>query len=231
MKNIEENNPPIKEKILLFWSGGKDSALALHHLKKDPSYEIVGLITTFDREKNTVRFHGIPDTLIIDQSKMLKLPLQRIFLPHECSNEEYTEHVGKILAIFARKGIHTVAFGDINQEEIKKFREEMLIPLEMKAVFPLWGKKTIDVAREFLNTGHKALVTSIMTEKLDNSFLAVEFDHAWLDRLPKDIDPSGEQGEFHTFVTYGPNFKMRVAFSKAIATIEGPYLVSSVKEP
>lgn len=226
-----QNDKPITEKILLFWSGGKDSALALHYLKRDPRFEIVGLVTTFDREKNTVRFHGIPDSLIIDQAKMLKLPLQRIFLPSECTNEEYTEHVGKILAIFAKRGICTVAFGDIHQEEIRKFREEMLLPLKMRAVFPLWGKKSIDVSREFLDTGHKALVTSIMTSKLDNTFLACEFDHAYIDRLPANVDPAGENGEFHTFVTYGPNFKMRVAFSKAIATTEGPYLVSSVKEP
>lgn len=220
-----------KEKVLLFWSGGKDSALAFHYLKKNPQYEIVGLITTFDREKNTVPFHGIPDSLIIDQAKMLKLPLQRIFLPSDCSNNEYIDHVGKILALFAKRGIRNVAFGDINQVEIRKFREEMLVPLEMKAIFPLWGKNSMDVSREFLNTGHKALVTSIMTKKLDNTFLALEFDHAWLDRLPKDVDPAGENGEFHTFVTYGPDFKMRVAFSKAIASNEGPYLVSSVKEP
>lgn len=228
MSQHEEMN---KEKVLLFWSGGKDSALALHYLKKNPRYEIVGLVTTFDREKNTVRFHGIPDSLIIDQAKMVKLPLQRIFLPSEPTNEEYAEHVGKILAMFAKRGIRTVAFGDIHQKEIRQFREDMLLPLEMKAIFPLWGKNSMEVSREFLTTGHKALVTSIMTEKLDNSFLAVEFDHAWLDRLPENVDAAGEGGEFHTFVTFGPDFKMRVAFSKAIATTEGPYLVSSVKEP
>lgn len=231
MTKNEEINNPAKEKVLLFWSGGKDSALALHYLKNNSLYEIVGLVTTFDKEKNTVPFHGIPDSLILDQAKMLKLPLQRIFLPSECSNEEYIEHVGKILFLFAKRGIRTVAFGDINQIEIRKFREEILTALEMKAIFPLWGKKSIDVSREFLNTGHKALVTSIDTSKLDNSFLAIEFDHAWLDRLPTNVDPAGEDGAFHTFVTYGPNFKMRVAFSKAIATMEGPYLVSSVKEP
>jgi uncharacterized protein (TIGR00290 family) len=220
-----------KEKILLFWSGGKDSALALHYLKKDPHYEIVGLITTFDQKTNMVRYHGIPDSLIIDQAKMLNLPLQRIFIPHDCSNIEYTEHVGKILSLFAKKGIRTVAFGDIHQEEIKKFREEMLTHLEIKAIFPLWGKTSLEVSREFLNTGHKALVTSIMTDLLDNTFLACEFDHSYIDRLPANVDPAGENGEFHTFVTYGPDFKMRVAFSKAIATIDGPYLVSSVKEP
>lgn len=226
-----QNEISNKEKILLFWSGGKDSALALHYLKKDPRYEIIGLVTTFDREKNSVRFHGIPDSLIIDQAKMLKLPLQRIFLPADCSDEDYKEHVGKILSVFSKRGISTVAFGDIHLEEIKKFREEMFATLDIKVIFPLWGKKSIDVSREFLNTGHKALVTSIMTDKLDNSFLACEFDHAYIDRLPSGIDQAGENGEFHTFVTYGPNFKMRVAFSKAIATTDGPYLVSSVKEP
>lgn len=226
-----ENNLSEKVKVLLFWSGGKDSALALHYLKKDPSIEIIGLVTTLDREKNTVKFHGIPDTLLIDQAKMLMLPLQRIFLPSECSDEDYIEHVGKILSVFAKRGIRTVAFGDIHQQEIKNFREKMLFNLDMKALFPLWGKNSIDVSKEFLNTGHKALVTSIMTDKLDNTFLACEFDQNYLDRLPKNIDPAGENGEFHTFVTYGPNFKMRVAFSKAIASIEGPYLVSSVKEP
>ena len=226
-----ENNISEKVKVLLFWSGGKDSALALHYLKKDPNIEIIGLVTTLDREKNTVKFHGIPDTLLIDQAKMLMLPLQRIFLPSECSDIDYVGHVGKILSIFAKRGIRTVAFGDIHQKEIKEFREKMLFDLDMKAIFPLWGKKSIDVSREFLNTGHKALVTSIMTDKLDNSFLACEFDQNYLDRLPENIDQAGENGEFHTFVTYGPNFKMRVAFSKAIASIEGPYLVSSVKEP
>lgn len=224
-------NNIIKEKILLFWSGGKDSALTLHYLKQNLHYEVIGLVTTFDREKNTVPFHGIPDSLIIDQAKMLKLPLQRIFLPTECSNEEYQDLVGKILIRYAKRGISTVAFGDINQTEIRKFREDMLAPLKMKALFPLWGKKSIDISREFLNTGHKALVTSIYSSKLDTTFLALEFDHAWLDRLPEMIDPAGENGEFHTFVTFGPHFKMRVAFSKAIASTEGPYLVSSVKEP
>jgi uncharacterized protein (TIGR00290 family) len=226
-----ENNSTEKEKILLFWSGGMDSALALHHLKKNPSYEIIGLVTTLDREKNAVKFQGIPDSLLIDQAKMLMLPLQRIFLPSECSNEEYSEHVGKILAIFAKRGIRTMAFGDIFQEDIRKFKEQMLFNLDMKAIFPLWGKNSGDLSREFLNTGHKALVTSIMTDKLDNTFLACEFDHNYLDRLPESVDPAGENGEFHTFVTYGPNFKMRVPFSKAIATNEGPYLVSSIKEP
>ncbi len=228
---MNENTPKEKEMILLFWSGGKDSALALHYLKQDPNFEVVGLVTTFDREKNAVKFHGIPDSLIIDQAKMLKLPLQRIFLPDNCSNEEYIDHVGKILAVFGKRGIHHVAFGDIHLKEIRKFREDMLILLEMKAVFPLWGKDSNEINKEFFKTGHKALVTSIMKDKLDTSFLNCEFNQEYVDRLPQNIDPAGENGEFHTFVTYSPHFKMRVPFSKAIAIEEGPYLVSLMKEP
>lgn len=220
-----------KEKVLLFWSGGKGSALALHYLKNNPQYEVMALVTTFDREKNAVPFHGIPDSLIIEQAKMIGLPVQRIFLPPSCSNEEYIKLVSQILNSFSKRGIRHIAFGDSAHDDVRKFREDMLLKLDIKALFPLWGKDPMDISREFLSTGHKALVTSIMTDRLDNTFLACEFDNSYLDRLPKTINPAGNDGEFHTFVTYGPTFKMRVAFSKAIANIEGPYLVSSVKEP
>jgi uncharacterized protein (TIGR00290 family) len=221
----------VKDKILLFWSGGKDSALALHSLMKDPKFEVVGLVTTFDRDSNTVKYHGIPDSLIIDQAKMLKLPLQRIFLPGNYSEGEYIDHVGKILSIFARRGIHHVAFGDVQSEAMKKFREDMLLPLEMKGHFPLWGKTSAEINKEFIETEHKALVTSIMRSKLDPSYLNREFNQEFISRLPEDVDPAGEKDEFHTFVTFSPHFRMRVPFSKAIAIEEGPYLVSLMKEP
>lgn len=220
-----------KEKILMFWSGGKDSALALYELNQNPAYEVVGLITTFDRETNRVPFHGIPDTLVLEQAKLLKLPLQRIFLPHGASNEDYIKQVSTILSMYAKRGIKTVAFGDINLQDVRDFKEKMIFDLDMKALFPLWGMNTKDVVAKFFQTGHKALVTSVIAEKLGYNFLACEFNQEYLDRLPEGIDHAGENGEFHTFVTFGPTFKMRVAFSKAIAVEEGPYIVSLVKEP
>ncbi|MBC7714362.1 MAG: diphthine--ammonia ligase [Rhizobacter sp.] len=220
-----------KEKVLLFWSGGKDSAMALYELKQDSNIEVVGLITTLDREKNRVRFHGIPDTLILEQAKLLKLPLQRIFLPENATNLEYVEEVSKILSMYAKRGIKTVAFGDINLVELKTFKEKMLSDLGMKALFPLWNQNTKDVALKFLSTGHKALVTSVYGEKLGYNFLACDYNEEYINRLPEGVDPAGENGEFHTFVIFGPTFKMRVAFSKSIAVEEGPYLVSLIKEP
>ena len=219
-----------KEKVLLFWSGGKDSALALHELQLDPRYEVVGLVTTFNREKNRVPFHGIPDTLILEQTKLLKLPLQRIFLSEDATNDEYIKQVHQFLSLFAKRGIKTIAFGDINQAEIKEFREKMLAQIDMKAIFPLWGRSTKDVVKKFFETGHKALVTSVLAEKLGYNFLACEFNEDYVNRIPEGIDPAGENGEFHTFVTFGPTFKMRVAYSKSIAVEEGPYLVSLLKE-
>lgn len=220
-----------KEKVLLFWSGGKDSALALNDLQNDPHYEVVGLLTTFDREKNRVRFHGIPDNLILEQAKLLKLPLQRIFLSENATNEEYIKAVSAILAMYAKRGIKTVAFGDINLVDVKNFKEKMLADLGMNAIFPLWNQNTLDLVKRFFSTGHKALVTSVYGEKLGYNFLACEFNEDYINRLPEGVDPAGVNGEFHTFVTFGPTFKMRVAFSKSIAVEEGPYFVSLIKEP
>ena len=219
-----------KEKVLLFWSGGKDSALALHELKNNPHYEVVGLVTTFNREKNRVPFHGIPDTLILEQAKLLKLPLQRIFITENADNDEYIKQVTLILSMFAKRGIKTAAFGDINLQDVRKFKEDMLAQIDMKAIFPLWGMDTRSVVNKFFETGHKALVSSVLAEKLGYNFLACEFNEDYLNRIPEGIDPAGENGEFHTFVTFGPTFKMRVAFSKSIAVEEGPYLVSLLKE-
>ncbi len=220
-----------KEKVLLFWSGGKDSALALHELQMNPAYEVVGLVTTFDREKSRVRFHGIPDVMVVEQAKMLKLPLQRIFLPTDATNEDYVTQVSTILSMFAKRGIKTVAFGDINLKEVRAFKEKMLTDLGMKGLFPLWGRSTLEVTQKVLATGHKAVVTAVMTEKLSDEFLACEFNEKFIERLPEGVDPAGENGEFHTFVIFGPSFKMRVGFSKAIAVEEGPYLVTLIKEP
>lgn len=220
-----------KEKIILFWSGGKDCALALHEIKKADQFEIACIFTTLNVETNHVHFHGLPDKILVEQAKLLNIPLQRVYLNENPTNEEYKKEVGKFLSMFRKKGIKHVAFGDINQAEIKNFKEEFLKELDITAHFPLWGMETIDVAKKFLQTGHKAIVTSVLKEGLGENFLAREYNIDFLESLPKGIDPAGENGEFHTFCLYGPYFKTRVAFSKAIAIEEGPYIVSLIKEP
>lgn len=220
-----------KEKVLLFWSGGKNSALALYELNQNPDVEVIGLITTFNRENNRVPLHGIPDIMVVEQAKLLKLPLQRIFLADNASPEEYVKQVSTILAMYAKRGIKTVAFGDINSTAEKSFKEKMIFDLDMKALFPLSKMDTKEAAQKFLSTGHKALITAVVEEKLGYNYLACEYNNEYIERLPEGTDPFGENGEFHSFVIFGPTFKMRVNFSKAIAVVEGPYAVSLVKEP
>jgi len=117
--------------------------------KKNPEVEVVGLITTMNADKNSVPYHGIPDSLITEQAKLLKLPLQRIFLPENCSNEIYLEKVGKMLSLYAKKAITHIAFGDIHLEDVRAFRENMLKPYHLNALFPLWNKKVLILPRNF----------------------------------------------------------------------------------
>jgi uncharacterized protein (TIGR00290 family) len=219
-----------KEKILLFWSGGKNSALALHHLINS-NFEVMGLVTILNRDTNRVSFRGAPDVLILEQAKLLKLPLQRIFVPGDSSEEQQIEQVSNLLKIFAKKNITNVAFGDSCLEHERLVKEKICERAGMKANFPLWGKSASELNSMFFETNHKAIVTAIHKEMLNANFLAFEYSPEYVSKLPEGTSASGENNEFHTFVTFGPTFKMRVPFSKAIAVDEGPYLVSLLKEP
>ncbi len=219
----------MKEKILLFWSGGKKSAMALELLTKNPELELVGLISLFDRETNRIAYHGIPDSIIIEQAKLLKLPLQRIFLAPNYTEEEYIDQVSSLLKIYAKKGIRTIALGDL--EPVIDTRKDKRLQLGAKVLTPLSGMESLDFNSEFFKNGYKAFVTSVLKEGLGYNFLACEYNQEFLSRLPKDIDQAARFQEFHTFVIFGPTFNKRVAFSKAIAVEEKNYLVSLVKEP
>lgn len=220
-----------KQKILLFWSGGKDSNLTLTRLKKNEQFDVVGLVSVINPAKNTVKFHGIPEALLVDQAKLLNVPLIRIYIEENASNEEYLDIICKKLLPFTSKGIKQIAFGDIHLEDVKAFRIKMCEMLKANAVFPLWGESHEKLLNEYFELNHQAIVTSVDRSKLDNSYLAKLYDREWIARLPKDIDPMGENGEFHTFATFSPYFKMRIPFSKTIAIEEGPYTVSMLKEP
>ncbi len=220
-----------KQKVLLFWSGGKDSNLALTRLKKNEQYEVIGLVSIINPSKNTVKFHGIPEALLVDQAKLLNIPLIRIYIEANATNEEYLDIISKKLLPFTLKGIKHIAFGDIHLEEIKSFRNKMCDILKVTAIFPLWGESPEKLLNEYFELNHQAIITAIDRSKLDNSYLAKLYDREWISRLPKEIDPMGENGEFHTFATFSPYFKMRIPYSKTIAIEEGPYTVSMLKEP
>jgi len=227
---MENDMKKAKTPVILFWSGGKDSALTLSRLQKSEEYEVKCLFTTLDRGTNLVPFHGVKESILVSQSQFLAIPLQRVYLPANCSNEQYQETVAKFLNLYAKKGIKTVAFGDIFLEDIRKFREDFLAPLGFECLFPLWGNKTIDLAMEFAKSQFRAVTTSVNTKVLDASFLGKNFDEEFIARLPDGVDPCGENGEFHTFVSFGPGFKTRVPFSKSMGSQEGDYLIGHLKD-
>lgn len=220
-----------KERILLFWNGGSASALALHKLQTEAKYEIAGLLCLLNRETNRVPYHGIPDSLIIEQGKLLKLPIQRIFIDPKTTVEDQHSQIIKILKMFAKTNITAVAFGDAQNIQKKELHESFCKEAGLLAIFPLWSMEAHDFNSAFFSTGHKALVTGINKDILSVNYLALEYNETYVENLPAEVNPAGLNDEFNTFVTFGPSFKMRVPFSKSIAADEDNYLVSLMKEP
>lgn len=217
--------------VLHFWSGGKDSNLSLTRLMDNKEFKVIGLVTILDRETNSVRYHGISEALVVDQSRLLNLPLIRIYLDKNTSNEDYLETISKKLLPFTKKNLHAITFGDIHLDDVRKFKEVLCDKIGVKAIFPLWNESSESLLNEYFLTNHQALITAIDNSKLDISYLAKIYDREWIAKLPSGIDPMGENGEFHSFATFSPYFKMRIPYSKAIAIDDGPYTISTLKEP
>lgn len=218
------------KKVILFWSGGKDSALALWHLKKNPDIEVVALLTTLSEKTNSNEIHGLPETLYTEQAKLIGLPLIRVYLPQNPTNEEYEKAIFEKLNLLKKTGLTTLAFGDIHLQDVRQYREHLSARMGFEASFPLWGKKAEELLLIFFEMGFKAIVTSIYKDKLDVKFLNKEFNREWRNELPPHIDPMGENGEYHTIVTFMPGFKIRLNYSKSMAIDVGPYLVTQVRE-
>lgn len=200
------------EKVLVAWSGGKDSALALHEIQKG-GLEIAALLTTVTEEYDRISMHGVRRVLLERQSRALGLPLEKVFIPPDTSNEVYEARMAAALAEYAEQGVTAVVFGDLFLEDIRAYREKQLSKMDLKACFPLWKKDSLELAREFLNLGFKAVITCVDSNVLDGSFAGRQFDEAFLAALPSTADPCGENGEFHSFVYDGPNFAEPIPFT------------------
>lgn len=195
-----------KTKVLLSWSSGKDSAWALHRLRQDPAIEVVGLFTTLNQAFDRVAMHGVRRQLLEQQAECVGLPLLTIDLPWPCSNEDYgrimTGFIGEVLA----RGIRHMAFGDLFLEDVRAYRERQFEGTGITALFPLWGSKTGELAREMMAAGLKARISTLDPKKLEMSLGGHAFDEALLAALPDGVDPCGENGEFHTLAYDGPMF-------------------------
>lgn len=199
-------------KAYLNWSSGKDAMLALHHINKAGDHSIDKLVTTLNAEHNRISMHGVRRNLLQQQADSLGLPLQIIRLSGKLSLSRYNETMERELGKLKEEGFSNSVFGDILLEDLKAYREKQLDKVGTKAIFPLWQKNTKALIEEFLNLGYKAIVVCVNAKMLDKSFCGREIDSQFLRDLPEDVDPCGENGEFHTFVFDGPLFTKPVEF-------------------
>ena len=194
-------------RVLLSWSGGKDSAWALHVLSRTPDLTVAALLTTFNEAHDRVAMHAVRRTLIEAQAEAAGIPLTPVMLPWPCSNAEYESRMAAACRRAVAAGIQAVAFGDLFLTDIRQYRERQLAGTGLDPLFPIWGLPTRELAHEMIATGLRARLTCIDPKVLSRDFAGREFDAALLADLPSGVDPCGENGEFHSFVYDGPMFQ------------------------
>lgn len=187
----------------LAWSGGKDSALALHQLRRD-GVGVAALLTTITEGYERVSMHGVRRELVRRQTAATGVPLVEVTIPPDCVNATYEERMAAAFGTPPLDGIAAMASGDLFLEDVRAYREECLAAAGKDALFPLWGRDTTALAHEFVEAGFEAVVCCLDPRKLDASFAGRSYDAGFLADLPEDVDPCGERGEFHTFVHAGP---------------------------
>lgn len=198
-------------KALVSWSSGKDSAWMLHVLRRDPSIEIGGLMTTMNEQFDRVAMHAVRRRLLEEQAGAAGVPLRTIPLPWPCTNDEYDRLMRTAVAQAVAEGFTHVAFGDLHLEDVRRYREERLAGTGLTPLFPIWGIPTDELAAEMVDHGLRSVLTCIDPKQLDRSFAGRRFDRALLADLPAGVDKCGERGEFHSFAYDGPMFAQPIA--------------------
>jgi uncharacterized protein (TIGR00290 family) len=199
------------QRALLSWSSGKDSAWALHELRRSRELQLVGLVTTVNEAFARVAMHGVRDALLERQAAAAGLPLWKVPLPHPCPNEVYEARMAELIERARGEGVTVMAFGDLFLEEIRAYRERQLAGTGIEPRFPLWGRPTAALAREMVAAGLRARLVCVDPRQLDRRFAGRIYDAELLAELPAGVDPCGERGEFHTFCTSGPMFRSPIA--------------------
>jgi len=216
------------------WSGGKDSAAALHALLCAGDHEIVALLTSVSEEYRRISHHGVREALLERQSEAIGIPLEKVYLPSNqgrpCANEVYEQIMADVMAKFYAQGVRTVAFGDLFLADLRAWREANLAKADMRGLFPLWKRDTTELAHEIIEMGFKAYL-SCVEGAVGPGFVGRPYDAALLRDLPAGIDPCGEYGEFHSFVYDGPIFPKPVAVRVGeIVVRDGRYYADLLSE-
>jgi uncharacterized protein (TIGR00290 family) len=193
--------------VLFSWSGGKDSAMALHSLLQNPDFEVIGLLTTVTEGYERISMHGVRRELLHRQAESIGLPVEEVRIPPQCLNPVYEARMGETVLRFRDRGVRHVGFGDIFLEDLRAYREQKLVAADMTALFPIWKIDTRALVARFLRDKFRAIAVCIDPRKLDASFAGRELDASFFRDLPLGVDPCGENGEFHTYVFDGPIFR------------------------
>lgn len=201
-----------KEKVLFCWSGGKDSALALYKVLQDNKLEVVALLTTLNEHYKRVSMHGIRENLLDAQAASIGLPLIKMYVK-EGTNSEYEKRMAEVLLEYKSIGVTKIIFGDIFLEDLRAYREANLEKVDLVAEFPLWKRDTAELINEFFELNFKTITCCVNDGFLNNASVGVELNKAFVASLPVNVDPCGENGEFHTFCYDGPIFKKPIRFS------------------
>ena len=194
------------EPILFCWSGGKDSAMALHTLLQQSDVRIAALLTTVTEGYERISMHGVRRELLERQAQSIGLPLHEVRIPPQCVNPIYEARMEEALRLHLENGVQKVAFGDIFLEDLRAYREKNLARIGMTALFPIWKRDTRDLIREFHADRFRAIAVCVDPKVLDPTFAGRDLDESFFRDLPPHADPCGENGEFHTFVFDGPIF-------------------------
>lgn len=195
-----------REPVCLAWSGGKDCALALDALRESAAYRVTHLLTTLSEEYGRVTMHGIHRDILHEQAACLGLPVVEVAIPSPCPMEEYGKRMGAAMERMKAVGMTRMVYGDLYLQDIRAYREEKLAEIGMTGLFPIWGRDREALAKDFIEAGFQAHIACVDTEQLDPGFVGRPFDFEFLQDLPAEVDPCGENGEFHTFVWDGPVF-------------------------
>ena len=199
--------------VLMSWSGGKDSCLALFEIQKSPDYRVAALLTTMTRDYDRISMHGVRRVLLENQAARLGLPLHQVLISKGATNEEYEANLTQAVSAYRDQGIDSIIFGDLFLEDIKTYRDQFLARHDLRGIYPVWMRDTAEFIKEFIELGFKAVLTCVDSKALDQSFAGRIIDDDFLAALPANVDPCGENGEFHTFVYDGPHFAQPVGFS------------------
>ncbi|HVA98133.1 MAG TPA: diphthine--ammonia ligase [Bacteroidia bacterium] len=200
----------MKEKVIFCWSGGKDSALALYKVLQENKYEVVVLLTTMNETFKRVSMHGVREELLEMQADSIGIKLEKMYVK-EGSNAEYEKKMEEFLLRYKAKGVEKIIFGDIFLDDLRAYREANLAKVNMQAIFPLWKKDTKKLIEEFLLLGFKTIICCANDAYLTDKHVGEIITQKFINELPNNVDPCGENGEFHTFCFEGPIFKKKIS--------------------